>query len=50
MGFWGNVTTLVGREFNKATVMRTTIQDVLRYGEKAHVHNALDDTKESVEE
>lgn len=48
MGFWQNATTLLGREFDKATVMKTKITDVTKYGGTVRVNNSLDHKHTSV--
>jgi len=44
VGFWGNLFTLSGTQFDKATILQTKVADVLRLGGKARVNNYLDKT------
>ncbi|CAF3333907.1 unnamed protein product [Rotaria socialis] len=42
VGFWGNLLTFSGTQFDKATILQSPVSDVLKLGGKARVNNYLD--------
>ncbi|CAF1515495.1 unnamed protein product [Adineta ricciae] len=42
VGFWGNFLTFSGTQFDKATILQSKVDDVLRLGGKARINNYRD--------
>jgi hypothetical protein len=42
VGFWGNLLTFSGTQFDKATILQSKMTDVLRLGGEVKVNNYLD--------
>ncbi len=42
VGFWGNILTFSGTQFDKATILQSKVSDVLKLGGKAKINNYLD--------
>ncbi|CAF0905353.1 unnamed protein product [Rotaria sp. Silwood1] len=42
VGFWGNLLTFSGTQFDKATILQSHVSDVLKLGGKAQINNYLD--------
>lgn len=43
VGFWGNLLTFSGTQFDKATILQSKVADVLRLGGDVKVNNYLDE-------
>jgi cell wall-associated NlpC family hydrolase len=42
VGFWGNILTFSGTQFDKATILQSKMTDVIRLGGEVKVNNYLD--------
>ncbi|CAF4025776.1 unnamed protein product [Rotaria sp. Silwood2] len=42
VGFWGNLLTFSGTQFDKATILQSHVSDVLKLGGKIRINNYLD--------
>ncbi|CAF1165474.1 unnamed protein product [Rotaria sordida] len=42
VGFWGNLLTFSGTQFDKATILQSHVSDVLKLGGKVRINNYLD--------
>ncbi len=42
VGFWGNLLTFSGTQFDKATILQSKITDVSRLGGEVKINNYLD--------
>ncbi len=50
VGFWGNLLTFSGTQFDKATILQSKLSDVLSLGGKVRVNNYLDNKYKCVKE